>query len=232
MSPAYFAITSFVIGLLVGLNPTLLGIFNTYVASLKGNRKSNKYYTLYGALFICLFIVSIVLIGSLLDIILSVLSLKILNAIGIFTALASMVISLNIISGYFFDATPLAFRPLSLLQPKLHKYAIKESGLLVLSKLIIITLLIMLPSVVFVCLGLAVSSASLGYSVNVWLWGFAIATVSPIYTILASLSNHTRAGAIFSWIERIKPSLYLSSGLSLAVVGWVILYSLIIASSK
>lgn len=227
MNDASFALISVVIGLMIGLNPLSISLFTAYIAARKGKGQSNNRYTMYGFLFlgITLFMLGVASYGV--STVVSALTDDGALVASIVTVVVMVIVGCIILHSYFFEGAPLVLRPAALIRPSLHANTVKKSGILSLMRLVGLFGLILLPIAGLTIMSLSLGADALGLALPVWLSGFLFGFITPLYGILALLSNRVRPGAILSWLERSRPSLYASNGVALIIAAWTLAYLLI-----
>lgn len=222
MSITSLAIVAFISGLLLGLNPIMINAMNNFISSRIGHGVSNSRFTFMGFVLIVYIFIFSVFIGALVASLINNLSIDTLQSLTLASCLLTIIVGLVMIKGYFFKNTRI-YLPKEVIS-KLHKVTIKRRGIiniLYLASLIVFSLLI-----VFIAAVVCFSIAGIFIETNpiYWLIPFSLGFITPIYAVLALLSDSTKPSAINSWASNSKPIIQLYGGLTLISIAWLVLY--------
>jgi len=222
MNPLVFAVTGFVAGLLVGMNPVLISTFTSYISSMIGRKTSNGRYTLAGFIFILYFVLFVVFFATALGTFVVYLSKDYQLSFALVVAMFSIGSGILLIRRYFWHE-PIVVPPKEVTSA-LNDRATKKQGIGNLIMLTIVVVYSTLPTVGAAIAIMASIGVLIGPNSLVWSIPFAIGLITPIYGILALLSNGTRVSAIVQWKENTKSTMRLYSGLTIIAIAWLLLY--------
>lgn len=222
MSLGVLAITGLIAGLLIGMNPVLISSFTAYISAMIGRRTTNARYTTAGLLFIGYFVLFILFFSAGFASFISYLQLSDQLGIALAISLISIGFGLANIRRYFYKE-PLV-KPPKNVTDAIHERSTKKRGLVNLMALSMVVVYATLPSIGMAVAVMAVLGALLGPSSLVWGVPFIFGLITPIYIILALLSDKTRPSAIMAWKEKSKPIMRLYGGLTLVALAWLLLY--------
>lgn len=224
MNFVWLATTGLFAGLLIGLNPVLISAFNSYLTSLLGRGVSNKRYTIAGLLFIGYFSLFILFFGLGFSSFIGYLKNDIIIILALLASMLGIVQASLLIRRYFYPEPYI--NPPKNVSSILHSYTTKNRGALNIIGLSLILAYATLPTI-----GLAIALMSILGTLTdsislIWQIPFCLGLITPIYTVLALVSNHTKPSAIMAWKEKSKPIMRLYSGLAILALSWIILYTI------
>jgi hypothetical protein len=222
MSSASLAAIGLVAGLLVGMNPVLISAFTTFISSFIGRKASNTKYTLAGVLFIAYFVLFILFFSVGFASFVIYLSPEYRQSIALSISLLSIIVGVVLIRRYFYSE-PLITPPQDVTEA-LHSLTTKKTGILNIIALTMVVTYATLPTIGIVIAIMAVMGSLLGPSSLVWSIPFIVGLITPIYIILAMLSNKTKPSAILAWKEKSKPVMRLYNGLTIVALAWLLLF--------
>jgi hypothetical protein len=222
MSLFALAAIGFTAGLLIGMNPVLISSFLAYITSLIGRGSSNKKYTLAGFIFIFYFVIFIVFFSTAFASFVSFFNADYQLSIALVTTLFAIAVGIMLIRRYFYPGP--AIKPPQNVTTALHDSTTKNTGLLNIMGLAMVVVYATLPTIGIVVALMSILGVIVGPSSLVWNIPFTLGLVTPIYVVLAMLSNKTKPSAILAWKEKTKPTMRLYNGLVLIALAWTLLY--------
>lgn len=221
MTPIALAVSGFMAGLLLGTNPTLISSFTAFIASMLGRKTPNSRLVTAGFLFLLYFTLFLMFFSVAFTSIFISLNIDYQQTVLLLTAIVGVGVGVSLIRRYFWHED--VIKPPLHVRQAIHDKTTKGRGIINLISLALVVAYATLPTigvaiVLFSGIGLTVGSNAM-----VWSVPFGIGLITPIYAMLALLSNKTKPSAILAWKEKTKSTMRLYNGLTLIALAWLLL---------
>lgn len=227
MSDLSFVLISFIIGIVAGTYPAVIGGFSSFIISKVAHTPTNnKRPLVLGSITLLYIVMTLVITSCIMSFIFNSLTTDYKQALLILIALFAIGIGLIHIYRYFWHTR--LFVPIHMKQLA-HKLLIKNNGI---TSPIGATGIILYSSALFV-LTVMLCFMAVAYVLRVepfiWTIPFALGFITPIYFIMSMLLSGTLGSKMLFWKEKTKATTGLYNGVAVIFVAWLILYSVLIS---